>query len=141
MVFASDKQRMGFFARVKALKTQHDQKVAMKLEASIKMEQREATKLSAELKTQIATETLRAAKEQQLLNQRKQLADLRTASATARAESEKFTNKGKAKAILRELVDREKAGFQRIGRGIKTVATSKTTKKALSKIRKGLGRL
>lgn len=130
MAFKSEKQRKGFFSRLKSGRehaaqfvTEHREKKQAKLERKIEEEQRKLKLQESKLKTQVAKDRVVLERKRKFDNSKKQIQDLKKAE----------------KDIHRELRSRSFIG--KTGRGLSRaavfankVATSKKTKRTLKKI-------
>lgn len=138
MVFASKKQRKGFFANLANIKKQHDQQVTQKLNKRVAEETKELSKLNKQLKTQALHERVRVAKLQAVQNQRKQLQDLKTAERDAKREIFNMTRTGRVVAALKQEAKQTGRSVSIIGGGLRRVATSDSTKKVIKGLSKQL---
>jgi len=143
MVFASESQRRGFFSKLGQLKEQHRRNVQMKLNEKIVTEQRELQRLQALQGQRLQAERLRLARRKQILEQKRQIKVLKQEEKATKRELRSLTTTGRAVSFVRKEAGIAERGVERAatvtGRGIKKVATSKQTQKALAKIAKGLG--
>ena len=162
MVFSSDRQRKGFFARLEGIKKRHEVTVQKKLEQKRKAEEKELTKLQVELKQRQTSAALQNAKTQQILKQRQQIDVIKRQEKKAKEQISRLTTKGKVinflkkeakivgRATGRGLVVTGKAagrgvivtgkaagrGAVLIGKDVKRVATVKNTRSVLKSISK-----
>lgn len=129
MVFQSEKQKRGFFAKLKGLKQRYKDEHARVLDEKIKNQQEEMVRTQKELQQKQQAAEIELAKRKQVLAQKQQLIHLKQEKAETERQLRSLTARGKAVALLRK-----EAGAA--GRGIKKAATSKHTKKVIRNIRK-----
>jgi len=125
MVFKTDKQRKGFFANLKGLQERHKFNVEMKLQNTIKKEEKELAKIQSVLKQRQQHQTLVNARQEQMQQQRNQIKMLKEQEKEARKQAFALTRTGRAVKLIRD--------------DTRKVATSEKTRKVLKRIGKELG--